>query len=86
MNRPLVVLFDIGELGVRPAARCGRRHWRAHLRRGHPPRHHLRPSGATASGHYDAEQLRAAHPGQVLGSLTEPFPGLPTTRSSSNDS
>ncbi len=62
----------------RPAARSGPRHRRGVRRRRHPPRHHLRPSGATASGHYDAEQLRAAHPEQVLGSLTEPFPGLPT--------
>ena len=47
-------------------------------------------AGATAigvaSGHYDAGQLRAAHPEHVLGSLTEPFPGLATTPSSSNDS
>jgi phosphoglycolate phosphatase-like HAD superfamily hydrolase len=29
-----------------------------------------------ASGHYTAEQLRAAQADHVLGSLTEPFPGL----------
>ncbi len=31
-----------------------------------------------ASGHYDAEQLQNEHPEHVLGSLTNPFPGLPT--------
>jgi phosphoglycolate phosphatase len=80
---------EVTRLAIAKAARLhgsGPRHRRGVRRRRHPPRHHLRPSGATASGHYDAEQLQAAHPEQVLGSLTEPFPGLPTTPSSSNDS
>ncbi len=50
---------------------------------------HLAEDIWTAQGYRvleGAEQLRAAHPEQVLGSLTEPFPGLATTPSSSNDS
>jgi len=38
---------------------------------------HATALGVT-SGHYNAGQLRAAHPAHVLGSLTEPFPGLAT--------
>jgi len=29
-----------------------------------------------ASGHYDADELRAAHADHVLTALTDPFPGL----------
>lgn len=39
-----------------------------------------RAAGATAvgvaSGHYDADELRAAHADHVLTALTDPFPGL----------
>lgn len=39
-----------------------------------------RSAGATAvgvaTGHYDVDELRAAHPDYVLQALTEPFPGL----------